>query len=132
MVNQAYPSLNDIEPSWSDIAVTAAVSGGLLVGVEAIASLRWSRKVNVGVRRGASGGRVMARTTGESEYEASGDFYRSGMRQLVKALMAVAPTRGNQVLISQVAFDIMVQHTPPGESEIYPGQDQGLPFPRRL
>ena len=115
----AFPSLNDIEPSWADIIVTATVSGGILVGIEAIAALKWSRKVEVGERRGASGGRVMARTTGQSSFEASGTFYRSGVRSLEKALMAVAPRRGLQAIISLVSFDIMVQHTPPGEIEIY-------------
>lgn len=119
MVNQAYPSLNDIEPSWADIAITQTVDGGALLGLEAIASLKWSRKVEVGVRRGASGGRVMARTTGQVSYEASAVFYRSGLRAMIKALMAVAPSRGNQLIISLVPFDIMVQHTPPGETEIY-------------
>lgn len=119
MVNQAYPSLNDFEPSWADIAITSTISGGLLIPMEAIASLKWSRKVEVGERRGASGGRVMARTTGQGSQEASGTFYRSGMRQLIKGLMAQAPTRGNQVIISLVPFDIQIQHTPPGEVEIY-------------
>lgn len=128
MSNQAYPTLNGIEPSWADIAVTATIGGGALLGVEAIASLKWSRKVTVGKRRGASGGRVMARTTGESDYECSATFYRSGLRQLIKALMAVADTRGNQVIISNVPFDIMVQHTPPGETEIYEVKIKGVRY----
>jgi hypothetical protein len=33
--------------------------------------------------------------------------------------MAKAPTRGNQVLIGRVAFDVTIQHTPLGETEIY-------------
>lgn len=128
MVNQAYPSLNDIEPSWADIAVSATISGGVLVDMSAIAALKWSRKVEVGERRGASGGRVMARTTGQGSQEASGTFYRSGMRTLIKGLMALAPTRGNQLVISLVPFDIMIQHTPPGESEIYQVKIKGCRY----
>ena len=128
MINQAFPSLNDIEPSWADIAIYVGVANGPQLGVDAIASLKWSRKVEVGKRRGASGGRIMARTTGQLDYESSGIFYRSGMRQLIKALMTQAPTRGNQLIISLVPFDIVVQHTPPGETEIYEVHLKGCRF----
>jgi len=128
MVNQAYPTLNDIEPSWADIAVTATVSGGSLLSIADIASIKWTRKVEVGEKRGASGGRVMARTTGQASYEASATLYRSGMRNLLKALVATAPTRGNQAIVSLVAFDILIQHTPPGESEIYQVKIKGCRY----
>jgi hypothetical protein len=119
MPNQAYPSLNDIEPSWADIATTFTVYGGDILDMADIAALKWNDKVDVGERRGASGGRVMARTTGSLTSEASATLYRSGHRRLIKSLMAKAPTRGSQRLISLVGFDILIQHTPPGESEIY-------------
>lgn len=123
MTNQAYPSLNDIAPSWADIGVNFAVSGGAVLDMADIKSLKWSRKSEVGEQRGASGGRVMARTTGSGSQEASAVLYRSGMRKLIKGLMAQAQTnglvRGNQVIISLVSFDITIQHTPPGETEIY-------------
>ncbi len=128
MVNQAFPTLNDIEPSWADIAVTATVSGGSLLSIADIASIKWTRKVEVGEKRGASGGRVMARTTGQASYEASATLYRSGMRNLLKALVATAPTRGNQAIVSLVAFDILIQHTPPGESEIYQVKIKGCRY----
>jgi hypothetical protein len=119
MPNQAFPSLNDIEPSWADIAVTFTVFGGDALDMADIASLKWDDKVATGERRGASGGRVMARTTGELTSSASAELYRGGHRRLIKSLMAKAPQRGNQRLISLVGFDILIQHTPPGESEIY-------------
>jgi hypothetical protein len=119
MTNQAYPSLNDIEPSWADIATTFTVFGGDILDMADIAGIKWDDKVEVGMRRGASGGRVMARTTGSVTNTASAELYRSGHRRLVKALMSKAPTRGSQRLISLVGFDIMIQHTPPGETEIY-------------
>ncbi len=128
MANQAYPSLNDIEPSWADIAVTFAVFEGALLETADIAGLKWSRKVEVGERRGASGGRVMARTTGQGSQEASVTLYRSGLRRLIKGLMEKAPTRGNQVRIGLVAFDIMIQHTPPGETEIYQVKIKGCRY----
>lgn len=119
MINQAYPSLNGIEPSWADISTTFTVNGGALLDMADIAALKWSRKVELGEKRGASGGRVMARTTGQGSQEATATLYRTGMRKLLKGLMAQAPTRGNQVIVSVVAFDILIQHTPPGETEIY-------------
>ncbi len=128
MTNQAYPSLNDIEPSWADIATTFTIFGGEIIEMADIAGVKWSRKVEVGMRKGASGGRVMARTTGEASQEASATLYRSGLRRLIKGLMSKAPTRGNQKLISLVAFDIMIQHTPVGEAEIYVTKIKGCRY----
>lgn len=128
MANQAYPSLNDIEPSWADIAVTITPYEGSILDVVDIAGIKWTRKVEVGERRGASGGRVMARTTGSGSQEASASFYRSGYRRLIRALMEKAPRRGNQVLISRVGFNIMIHHTPPGEVEIYTTNIKGCRF----
>src|SRR5690606_3548653 len=119
MAKQEYPSLNGIEPSWADIAVSATVDGGQLIDMADIAAINWSRSVEVGEARGPSGGRVMKRTTGQGSQEASVTFYRSGWRQLQKALAEKAPTRGNQKRIGLVPFDISIQHTPPGETEIY-------------
>lgn len=119
MTNQAFPSLNGIEPSWADIAVTATASKIPLVEMSDLAAIKWSRKVDVGKKRGVSGGRVMGQTTGQGDQDASATLYRRGMRTLIKSLMSVAPTRGNQVLISLVFFTLDIQHTPPGETEIY-------------
>ena len=126
--NQLFPSLNDIEPSWADIHATFTVFGGVALSMVDFAAIKWSRKVEVGVRRGASGGRVMARTTGEGSQDASATLYRSGLRRLIKGLMALAPTRGRQVIISNVGFDILIQHTPPGEIEIYQTKIKGCRY----
>jgi hypothetical protein len=131
MVNQAYPSLNDFEPSWADIQLTFTVNGGgLALGMTDIAGLKWGRKVEVGEKRGASGGRVMARTTGQGSQEASATLYRPGLRALTKAL-ANAPniqTRGNQLLIGLVSFDIDIFHSPPGEVEVYHTRIKGCRY----
>lgn len=132
MTNQAYPTLDDIEPSWADIAVNFAVSGGSLIEMADIAAIKTGSKVEVGERRGASGGRVMARTTGSSSYESSATLYRSGLRKLLRGLVSRAKTlgytRGNQVIISRVSFDIIIQHTPPGETEIYEQHIKGCRY----
>lgn len=127
-MNQAYPSINDIAPSWADIGITFTVGGGDALDMMDIAAIKWSRKVEVGDQRGTSGGRVMARTTGQGSQEASATLYRSGLRKLLKSLMSKAPTRGNQKVISVVAFDILIQHTPPGETEIYTTKIKGCRY----
>lgn len=123
MTIQAYPTLNGVEPSWADVAFTVTVGGipigGLAINIADIAAMKWARKVEVGEKRGTSGGRVMSRTTGQGSQEASATFYRSGVRALERALVPFSRTRGNQVLIGLVSFDVTVQHTPPGEVDIY-------------
>lgn len=118
MANE-YPSLNDIEPSWADIAITITAYDAQALEMNEIAGINWSDTVEVGQRRGTSGGRVMARTTGSEDCEASMTVYRSGYRKLLNALKSVAPVRGNQKRIGLVGFDILIQHTPPGSSTIY-------------
>jgi hypothetical protein len=125
MTNQLYPALNDSAPSWADISVTSTVYDGDLLDMVDIKDINWSSTVEVGEQRGASGGRVMARTVGAASQEASMTLYRSGYRKLLKGLMSVAPERGNQKLVSLVGFDIMIQHSPLGETEIYQTKIKG-------
>lgn len=139
MTNQAYPTLNGIEPSWADIGVSMIVRGGPLAVATGplftmadIAGLKWSRKLEVGKKRGASGGRIMARTTGQVDYDATAQFYRSGVDQLLTNLIIAATAqgfvRGNQVQIGLVSFDLLVQHTPPGSIVIYTTKLKGCRF----
>lgn len=127
-MGQEYPSFNDVEPSWADVNVTATVSGGSLVQTSDIAAVKWSRKVEVGLKKGTSGGRVMSRTQGDITYDASLTFYRGGLRRLVRALVEKAPSRGNQKRISLVGFDVMLQHTPFGETDIYQTKWKGCRY----
>jgi hypothetical protein len=119
MANQLYPSLKDIAPSWADIAVTSTIYDGPLLEMADISAINWSRTVEVGEKRGASGGRVMARTTGSLSQEASMTLYKSGYLRFIGALKDVAPSRGNQKLISLVVFDVMIEYTPPGSDDIF-------------
>lgn len=135
-INQAFPSLNDVEPSWADIKVTAMISGSPggplsevpILRMADIAAIKWGRKVELGEKRGASGGRVMARTTGQGSQEASWTLYRSGMRNLITNLASVAPRRGRQRVIGLVGFTIVVQHTPPGDTGIYTVKIKGCRY----
>lgn len=118
-VSQEYPTVDGIASSWADIITTIDVIGGGTISDIDYKAINTGSTVEIGEQRGASGGRVMRRTSGSLKNEASGTWYRSGFRKLVKALMPYAPVRGNQVLISLVHFSLLVQHTPIGETEIY-------------
>lgn len=118
-VSQEYPVVDGIASSWADIITTIDVLGGQTLRDIDYAAINTGSTVEIGEQLGASGGRVMRRTSGSAKNTASATYYRSGFRKLVKALMPYAPVRGNQVLISQVHFNILVQHTPLGETEIY-------------
>jgi len=128
MSTQTFPSLNDIAPSWADITVTASIDGGQLIEMADIAAIKWDRQVEVGEQRGASGGRVMKRTTGSQKLEGSVTLYRSGLRRLIRGLYPLAPIRGNQRRISLVAFDFVVQHTPQGGTDIYETHMKGCRY----
>ena len=119
MANQEYPILNGVAPSWADISVRISPNGGQLIEMVDIAAINTSRAVEVGLQRGASGGRVLNRTTGQGTQEASITLYQSGAKQLYRALMQLAPVRGNQRVISLVQFQIHQQWTPLGSAEIY-------------
>ena len=99
-MNNDYPILNGVAPSWADIIVRATPEGGALLDVKDIAAINTSCTVEVGEQRGASGGRVIRRTTGSVSYEASMTLYRSGYQKLLRNLVAAAEAsnlvRGNQ------------------------------------
>lgn len=132
MANQAFPSVQGHECSWADIAVTLNVPSGATIGLVDLEGIKWSRKVEVGESRGTSGGRVMKRTAGSESDEASASMTRSGVAQLVEALEVAAisagTVRGNEVIISGVGFDILIQHTPLGDSRIYTTKLSGCRF----
>lgn len=132
MANQAFPSVNEHECSWADIAVTFNVVGGATVPWVDLEGIKWSRKVEVGETRGTSGGRVMKRTAGSESVEASASVTRAGARAIIDGLVVAAKsagqTRGNEVIISGVAFDILIQHTPLGTTSIYTAKLSGCRF----
>jgi hypothetical protein len=131
-MNNDYPILNGIAPSWADIIVRATPEGGALIDVKDIASITMGRTVEVGEQRGASGGRVIRRTTGSVSYEMSMSLYRSGYQKFIRALTAAAEAanlvRGNQRLISLVHFLVQVQHTPINDVEVYERIAKGVRY----
>ncbi|OFX05628.1 MAG: hypothetical protein A3E78_14490 [Alphaproteobacteria bacterium RIFCSPHIGHO2_12_FULL_63_12] len=124
--------MNGHECSFADIKVHFNVPGGATVAIVDLEGIKWDRKVEFGESRGTSGGRVMKRTRGQVSYEASATVTRAGCEQLKEAIevaaLAAGETRGNQVIISGVAFDILIQHTPFGDSRIYEAKLSGCRY----
>jgi hypothetical protein len=118
MANE-FPVLDGIAPSWADISVKASPYGGALIETPDLAAINTGRSIEVGVQRGASGGRVMQTTTGQGDQECSLTLYQNGFQKFLRALMALAPSRNGQVVLSIVHFDIQIQFQPPGSVEIY-------------
>lgn len=114
----ALPTFNGIAPSWADIGTTFDVDGGAILDTSDYSSINWGSSVEIGNQRGA-GGRIKKSTTGQPDYECTITFYASGFRSLVKSLVPLAPVRGRQRLISLVHFTILIQRTPPGETDIF-------------
>jgi hypothetical protein len=108
-----YPTLQDVAPSWADVRANFTIYGGQQIITPDIAAIKWSDKVEVGLVRGTNGGRKSKRTTGQYDCEATVTFYREGWRTFRTGLVA------KNVKISLVGFDIMIQHTPPGSTEIF-------------
>lgn len=119
MANQEYPVLDGIAPSWADVAIKCEIFDGPLVDVKDISAINTGSTVEIGEQRGASGGRIMRRTTGSVSHEASMTVYATGWQSMLRNLLSVAPERGNQKMISLVHFNIQIQHTPEGSEEIF-------------
>lgn len=117
--SQEYPLLNGYAPSWADIITTINVQDGPTIKDIDYAELKWSSKVSFGEQRGASGGRVIAQTTGSQKDEGSCVYYKSGLWRLLDVLADVAPVRGNQRAVSAVRFNITILHTPYGSDVVY-------------
>jgi len=120
-----YPLLDGVAPSWADINCIASKDGAPLLTVKDFQSINTNTTVEVGEQRGASGGRVIRRTTGQESFEANIVVYRTGYQSLIRSLMVHAPTRGNSKAVSLVHFDIQVMHTPPGSDDVFEYQLRG-------
>jgi hypothetical protein len=118
VTNNQYPVLDGIAPSWSDIKCTLAASGLPLLEMWDLKAVNTGRTVEVGSQ--LSGGRVKKRTTGALTQEASITVYRDQFSKFCAALAKAAPkVRGDYYAISLVHFGFVIQHTPPGSSEIF-------------
>lgn len=125
-LNQLFPKMNDISPSWADMKFTFALAGGgpitgalPVIDVSDIAAVNTSRTVEVGKKYGLSGGRMTGRSTGQESSEASITFWLDGLVTFKEILMTVAPIRGGQAAISLVHFNITQLWTPPMSTKIF-------------
>lgn len=125
-VQNDFPVLDGIAPSWADVIIKASPAGGALLDIKDISAVKRKRTVSVGELQGASGGRVMKRTTGTVKYELSLTLYQSGYQKLMRGLVPQAKTRSNQKIISLVHFGLQVQYTPFNDSEIYEWRAKGV------
>lgn len=132
MANQAFPSVNEDECSWADIEATINVPGGRQLPLIDLEGIKWGRTLTRGISKGTSGGRPMKKTAGSLEVEGSLVTSRSGHAAMMEALEAAAEelglVRGDEVIISGVRFDILIQHTPLGSSRIYTAKLTGCSF----
>lgn len=128
MPSTSLPTVNGDACSWADISVDLTILGGQNLSLTDVQSIKWKRDVEVGEKRGTSGGRVTATTAGSLKQESSAVLYRSGVIDLITALAAVAPRRGNQAIISAVRFTIVIQHTPLGDTRVYTTRLKGCRF----
>lgn len=126
--NLTLPSTGLFEPSYADLSVTLTpggigVAGGLAIAtgltIDDIKSFSTGVEVEVGASRGTSGGRRRKRTTGQRSESASAELYRAGYQKLLRALMAAAPRRGNQVIVGLVPFTWRLAYSVPGDPELY-------------
>lgn len=128
-MNNDFPLIDGVAPSWADIIIKVTPTGGPLIEVKDVAAISTTRAVEVGRQRGASGGRTIRRTTGQTSEEASITFYRTGLQKFLRELAKLAPNpRGNQKAISLVTFSIQILHTPFGSDEIYDRRVRGCRY----
>jgi hypothetical protein len=129
---QSFPVLDGICPSWADVIVKASPVGAPLIEMNDIKSIDTGTSMEIGEMRGASGGRVIKRTTGSVKYEASMTLYASGFNKFLRGLLAASPpTRGNQYRLSLVHFGLQVMFTPPGTDEIFEFRIKGCRYTGR-
>jgi hypothetical protein len=131
-LNQEYPVIDGIVPSYADIKCSITPQGAPLIEMVDIKNISSGSTLEVGEQVGATGGRVKARTTGKSKHEASMTLYFTGFNKLIdglaQAALAAGHTRGNQVVIGVVQFGITLIWTPPGSSDIFERRLKGCRY----
>ena len=119
MASQSFNTFNGIAPSWIDIETTLSVIGGGILETDDYSDISLASTVEIGEQRGASGGRLRKRTTGAVNEEASITYYASGWEQKKRALVQAAPIVAGQRQLRTVAWNMLIQFSVPGDSELY-------------
>lgn len=114
------PSLNSVTPSWTEINATANISGGTALALPDLKSINWESSIARGEQRGASGGRVVKRSSGAKTDTASWEMYQGGLRDIKRQLMAVAPKdSAGRPMLSKVSFDIVIKWSVDDDADIF-------------
>lgn len=122
--NQSYSSVNVHECSWADAEFDMSIVGGAKISLVDLEAAKWSSKLERAITKGSSGGRPMKRTRGDLSHEATITASRGGWMIILEALEVLAESipgrvRGDQVIVGGLEFDILIQHSPQGDSRIY-------------
>lgn len=121
-IQSSAESINVHEASWADLEISLDIPNGPTLTLLDFEGIKWSTKVDVAETRGARG-RPKKRTRGAPSYEASATASRAGWMQVSEALEAAAIAlglqEGDQVNIGAVAFNVLLQHQPLGDSRVY-------------
>jgi hypothetical protein len=117
MANEVLPLIDGRAPSFAEVATTVDVIGGQSVDVS-FKALSWESKIERGEQRGP-GGRLRARTTGKKDDTASCTMYRSELKVLQRALVAVAPRdSAGRPQLSKVTFTLTVNYSFDDDTDI--------------
>lgn len=111
------PTLNRIIQSWSDIKSKIQITGGQALDTEDFADVSWKSEVSIGMQRG-TGGATKKSTRGSLQDSGSMELYSASFAAFLEALSDLATEVNGLKEVSTVFFDIIIQHTPPGETAI--------------
>ena len=112
------PTLNRIAQSWSDIKAGIQITGGQALDTEDFADVSWKSEVAIGMQRG-TGGAVKKSTRGSLTESGTMELYAASFRAFLLALSELATEKNGLKEVSTVFFDLIIQHTPPGETAIF-------------
>jgi len=125
-INNAFTIFDGIVPSWADLRVSLTPDGASLLDTRDVAEINTNTIVTVGQQGGVTGGRLLARTTGEKKDEASWTLYHSGYQKIIRAFKEIAPQRGNQRIVGLVHFHVQYLWSPPTGTDIFETQLRGV------
>jgi hypothetical protein len=108
-----YPLIAGQMASWAEIGITLSVYGGLTFSTADFAGIDWDDALDPGKVYG-TGGRMIGRTTGQYDANASMSMYLAKAREFQKALAQIQPNK-----IGLVVFDAQVAWVPQtGDGEV--------------
>lgn len=123
MGQQEFPTLNGEAQSWANMLCKASVYNGPAIDLKDIKSFDWDVALERGVQRTRDGA-IKSFTRGQATPSCKVGFYADGLLKFWEACIDTclalggAYVDGDTALVGLVKFDIFVQHTPLGASDI--------------